>query len=106
MDTPKILTRKEAIDVVRRYKEMIRPRFEKEPVVVLYGSYAKGSATPWSDLDVAVIVPKVNDNEWLVQSSRLVHDGHEVNDLIEPVLMEEHEDSILYNDVMRTGITV
>lgn len=100
------MTRKEAIEVVRRYKEMISPRFEKEPVVILYGSYAKGHATPMSDIDVAVILPKVNDDEWLVQSTRLVHDGHEINDLIEPVLMEEHEDSILYNDVLRTGIAV
>jgi hypothetical protein len=29
-----------------------------------------------------------------------------VNTLIEPVLMEDNEDSMLYREVMRTGITV
>lgn len=72
----------------------------------MYGSYAKGYATPLSDIDVAVIVPKIDEGKWLDWSKRLVHDGHEVNDLIEPVLMEEHEDSILYDDVMRTGVAV
>lgn len=72
----------------------------------MYGSYAKGYATPLSDIDVAVIVPKIDEGKWLDWSQSLVHDGHEVNDLIEPVLMEENEDSILYDDVMRTGIVV
>lgn len=72
----------------------------------MYGSYAKGYATPLSDIDVAVIVPKVEEGKWLDWSQGLVHDGHEVNDLIEPVLLEEYEDSILYDDVMRTGIAV
>lgn len=106
MDTPKVLTRNEAIDVVKHYKKVITPRFEQEPRVILYGSYAKGNANPWSDIDVAVIIPKIKDEEWLLQSTRLVHDGHEVNDLIEPILMEEHDDSILYNDVMKTGIAI
>ena len=74
--------------------------------VILYGSYAKGSANPWSDIDVAVIIPKVNDDDWLQQSVGLVRDGHALTSLIEPVLMEDHEDSILYDDVMQTGIAV
>jgi len=72
----------------------------------MYGSYAKGYANPLSDIDVAVIVPKIEDGKWLDWSQRLVHDGHEVNDLIEPVLLEEQEGSILYDDVMRTGVSV
>jgi len=72
----------------------------------MYGSYAKGNPNPWSDIDVAVIIPRVNDEEWLQQSTDLVHDGRRVSSLIEPVLMEDHEDSILYDDVMRTGIAV
>lgn len=58
------------------------------------------------DIDVAVIIPKVNDDEWLKQSTALVRDGRQVTSLIEPVLMEDHEDSILFNDVMHTGVAV
>ena len=106
MDTPRILSRDEAIQFVRRYKQVIAPRFNGQVKVMMYGSYAKGCPTPWSDIDVAVIIPKVNDEEWLKQSTALVRDGRQVTSLIEPVLMEEHEDSILYDDVMHTGVTV
>ena len=72
----------------------------------MYGSYAKGYPNPWSDIDVAVIIPKINDEQWMQQSIDLVHDGRTVTSLIEPVLMEDNEDSILYEDVMRTGVAV
>jgi predicted nucleotidyltransferase len=100
------LTRDEALDTVRRYKQVIAPRFNGQVKVVMYGSYAKGTPNPWSDIDVAVIIPKVNDDEWLKQSTALVRDGRKVTSLIEPVLMEDHEDSILYNDVVHTGVAV
>lgn len=74
--------------------------------MMMYGSYAKGNPNPWSDIDVAVIVPHINDEDWLQQSAELVSDGRTVNSLIEPVLMEDHEDSILYDDVMLTGVVV
>ena len=35
---------------------MIAPRYNTEPMVIMYGSYAKGYANPDSDIDVAVIV--------------------------------------------------
>ena len=106
MDTPRILSRDEAIDIVRQYKQVISLHYKTVPKVFMYGSYAKGSPNPWSDIDVAVIVPKIDEGKWLDWSQRLVHDGHNVNDLIEPVLLEEHEKSILYDDVIRTGVAV
>ena len=106
MDTPRVLSREEVLQLVRLYKQTIAPRFADGLKVMLYGSYAKGNANQWSDIDVAVIVPKVDDNEWLQQSVSLVSDGRKVTSLIEPVLMQDHEDSLLYDDVMRTGIAV
>lgn len=106
MDTPRVLSRNEALQFVRDYKQVISPRFGGRMKVMMYGSYAKGSPNPWSDIDVAVIIPRVSDEEWLQQSTALVQDGRKVSSLIEPVLMEDHEDSILYDDVMRTGIAV
>ena len=106
MATPRILSRDEAIRIVRDYKQVIAPRFNNKLKVMLYGSYAKGSPHAWSDIDVAVIVPKISNDQWLAQSAELVHESHQMNSLIEPVLMEDNEDSILYSDVMRTGIAV
>lgn len=104
MDTPKVLTLDEALALVKRYKQVIASRFTKEPLVYLFGSYSKGTANPWSDIDVAVIVPTLEGEDWLELSADLWHDVDKVSLLIEPVLMSEEEDTILYRDVMRTGI--
>lgn len=107
MDTPKTLTREEAIGLVRDYKRVIAPRFNTEPKVYLYGSYSKGYPNPWSDIDVAVIVPKI-EGDWLEKSADLAGDVRKVSVLIEPILMEEPNGSYspLYEDIIRTGIAV
>ena len=100
------LTQQQALDVVRKYKRIIRSRYQTEPRVMMYGSYARGHDTPDSDIDVAVIVPEPEIvNHW-EQWADLWGDVRKVSVLIEPVLMEEHEDSTLYREVMRTGIAV
>ena len=106
MDTPRILRKDEALNIVRRYKEVIAPRFSPEMKVMMFGSYAKGHPHEWSDIDVAVIVPKVAPSEWLETSTSLCHDIHKVNVLIEPILLESGEDSPIYREVMRTGVAV
>ena len=106
MDKRQTLTREEALALVRRYKEVISPRFAVEPKVMMFGSYSKGYANPDSDIDVAVIVPQSEiTNPW-EQWADLAGDVFKVSTLIEPVLMEDNEDSMLYREVMRTGITV
>lgn len=57
MDKRQTLTREEALALVRRYKEVISPRFAVKSKVMMFGSYSKGYANPDSDIDVAVIVP-------------------------------------------------
>lgn len=106
MDRTKTLSRDEAIGIVREFKQVIRPRYQSEPKVYLYGSYAKGHPTTDSDIDVAVIVPeKEIFNRW-EQSADLWGDIRKVSVLIEPVLLEDCEDSMLYREVMRTGFAV
>ena len=105
MDKRKTLTREEALALVRRYKQVIAPRFDLEPKVMMFGSYSKGYANPDSDIDVAVIVPTYG-NRKLEISKLLWHDVDQVSFLIEPVLMAEDRWSPLYDDVMRTGINV
>jgi len=85
---------------------VIRTRYRTEPRVVMYGSYAKGYANPDSDIDVAVILPGSDITDRWEQSADLWSDIRKVSVLIEPVLMEENEDSMLYREVMRTGVTI
>jgi len=105
MDKRKTLTRDEALGLVRRYKQVIRPHFDQEPRVLMFGSYSKGYANPDSDIDVAVIVPTYG-NRKLEISKLLWHDVRDISFLIEPVLMAEDRWSPLYDDVMRTGVPV
>ena len=105
MDKRQTLTRDEALALVRRYKEVIRPRFALEPKVMMFGSYSKGYATPDSDIDVAVIVPTYGGSKFEI-TKNLWRDVRNVSFLIEPVLMAEDRWSPLYDDVMRTGVPV
>ena len=99
------MDKEQALNLVRRYKQVILPRFGDDTKVYMFGSYSKGYARPESDIDVAVIVPSFGDN-WWVWTKGLWHDVRQVSSLIEPVLMEENSHSPLYDDVMRTGVLV
>ena len=105
MDTPKVLTQAEAIDIVNEYKQVIAPLFDGKVKVYLYGSYSKGNPNPWSDIDVAVIIPTL-EGDWLKLTMALNRNVRKVNLRIEPILMMEDQWSPLYDDVMLTGIAV
>lgn len=94
----------EALKLTREYKKAISEKFG-EAKVYLYGSYNRGNARKESDIDVAVIVPRLN-GDWLSLSSYLWHKVDDVSLLIEPVLMDESNPSPLYEDVIRTGTYV
>ena len=106
MDTPKVLRKDEAIELVRRYKEVISSRFDGDFTVMMFGSYSKGNANPWSDIDVAVIVPKIDSNNRFDTSVALGMDVDKVSLLIEPILLEKDEDSPIFREVIRSGIAV
>lgn len=105
MDNGRTLSRDEALELVRRYKQVLMARFQEEPKVLMFGSYSKGCANPDSDIDVAVIVPTYGDKKFEI-ATLLWHDVRQVSFLIEPVLMAEDRWSPLYDDVMLTGIAV
>lgn len=101
-----ILPKEFALELVRRYKELIAPRFDPEMKVMMFGSYAKGCPNEWSDIDVAVIVPKINEDSFWDTAVSLNRDVDKVSLYIEPILLESGEDSPIYREVMRTGVAV
>lgn len=103
MDKKNVLSRDEALELVKEYKRVISPRFKEEPRVMMYGSYSKGHATPESDIDVAVIVPSYGDDKYEIGKT-LWKDTRKVSFLIEPVLIADDRKSPLYEEVIRTGI--
>ena len=101
-----ILPKEFALELVRRYKEIIAPRFDPAMKVMMFGSYAKDCPNEWSDIDVAVIVPQIKEGTWWDISSSLCRDVDKVSLYIEPILLESGEDSPIYREVMRTGVAV
>ncbi len=101
-----ILPKEFALELVRRYKEVIAPRFDPAMKVMMFGSYAKDCPNEWSDIDVAVIVPKIEEGTWWDTSASLNHDVDKVSLYIEPILLESGEDTPIYREVMRTGVAV
>ena len=101
-----ILPKEFALELVRRYKEVIAPRFDPAMKVMMFGSYAKGCPNEWSDIDVAVIVPKVDKTQWWNTAVSLGRAKRDISCYIEPILLENDEDSPIYREVMRTGVAV
>lgn len=98
------MDKSEAINIVKRYKDAISEQY-KPVAVYLYGSYSKGTQREDSDIDVAVVINKMQ-GDWFSNVPGLWKAGRQVNSLIEPVLIEESNPSPLYEDVLRNGIAV
>ncbi len=101
-----VLSKDFALELVRRYKEVIAPSFDPAMKVMMFGSYAKGHPHEWSDIDVAVIVPKVDKDKWWDTAVSLGRATRDISCYIEPILLENGEDSPIYREVMRTGVAV
>lgn len=94
----------DAIETVRKYKERVLSQFGPA-TVYLFGSCSRDAAGPNSDIDVAVVVPAVND-DYLTASSKLWSLTWDVSTLIEPVLIDQRYPSPLYEEVLLTGVLV
>ena len=74
------MDKEQVIEIVREYKKAIAKQISNAKVY-LYGSYSKGTARPESDIDVAVVVPAVQD-DWLDISTTFWLLAPQVNYLI------------------------
>ena len=92
----------EATEAVKRFIDSIRDSYKPLPVV-LYGSYARGTQTPSSYIDVAVIVDHV-EGDFLDQEAGLYRARRDIDDRIAPILLEAADDSSGFvSTVMSTG---
>lgn len=99
-----IMDKEQVIEIVKEYKKAVLKQISNAKVY-LYGSYSKGTARPESDIDVAIVVPAIQD-DWLDVSTTLWLLAPQINYLIEPVLIDQRFPSPLYDDVLRTGIAI
>lgn len=72
--------------------------------IVLFGSFATGDHTKNSDIDIAVIVNKI-DGDFLLISKQLNRFTRNIDSRIEPVLIQNDEDrSGFLTTILETGI--
>jgi uncharacterized protein len=94
---------------VRDYSRMLTQRGVPVTKLVLFGSYAKGTEKPTSDIDVAVIAPTFGHDLVSEMRDLLVH-AWSVNSRIEPYPLSveeyEHGFSPITNEIRKHGIEV
>ena len=85
------MDKEQAINLAKRYKEMVA---EKLPLkaLYLYGSYSKGNYRADSDIDIAVIVERLDD-DYFKDTPLLWKLRRKISNLIEPVLLTEDMDN-------------
>ena len=99
MDQEKVL------NIAREYAAAVR-KVVAATAIFLYGSYAKGTATKDSDIDIAVVVDKI-PGDYLNTMTTLWRLTRSVNHDIEPVLLTASDDeSGFLSTVQKTGIAV
>ena len=98
------MDKRQVVNIARQYKQAVVNAIGPAKVY-LFGSYSKDCARPDSDIDIAVIVPRVK-GDYLSTAASLWRITMDVNTLIEPVLIEEVHPSPLYEDILQTGIAV
>lgn len=103
--TPTALTRAQALRIVRRFIKDVLPdetwfRQTKHAVkaVILYGSTAKGTNRPDSDIDLLIFMPLTLEEQYTQGEYFYRYDGKEVNIVIRSIerlrrIAEEHTDT-------------
>lgn len=90
------------IERVKQYSDIVRRNFNVRKVV-LYGSYAKGTAREdFSDIDVAVILDKIDD-DILASEARLFRLRRNIDVRIEPILLDEEDKTGFLDEILKTG---
>lgn len=92
----------EIIDKTKKYSELVAGYINPK-LIVLYGSYAKGSANEDSDIDIAVICDIIGD-DFIEKSQQLFKLRRGIDSRIEPVLIEQGNDrSGFCEEILKTG---
>ncbi len=95
----------EIIKKLKRYKKLLAQQMQFSELI-LFGSYAKGTAREDSDVDVAVVVDEFK-GDFFSTRPLLWKIRRQVDDRIEPVLFEKkHDDSGFLSEIMKNGIII
>ncbi len=99
------MDKREAINIVRAYRHLLKDHFRFENVY-LFGSYAKGTNREDSDIDVAIIVDRV-EGDYFSVNPLLWKLRRQIDDRIEPILVErDFDDADFLGEIQKYGIEI
>lgn len=96
----------QAIAVTERFAERVR-EFVPESRVYIFGSHAKGTQRPSSDIDIAVLVEHFPEKEecWEI-NHKMAYLCEEFEELVEPHYVSMDDVTGFVNTILATGIEV
>lgn len=99
------MDKSEAINIVEAYSCLLKEHFEFENMY-LFGSYARGTNREDSDIDVAVIVDRV-EGDYFSINPLLWKLRRQIDDRIEPILIERDFDKADFlGEIKKYGIKI
>jgi len=97
--------KKQVIELVKRYSEVIQNVFSVKKVV-LYSSYSRGDQKEWSDINVAVFLNERKE-DILTAESKPHKLRRDIDSRVEPVILDEEKDqSGFAKEVLKSGIII
>ena len=98
------MDQRKVINIAKLYSEKVRNFFNIGIYqIILFGSYAKNNATVDSDIDIAIVVEKFND-DYLSIITNLYKLTRNIDDRIEPLLFLKNNDkSGFLNQIQTEG---
>ena len=95
----------EIVNQVHAYAKRVAERYHPK-LIVVYGSYARGTATKDSDIDIAVACDFCSDN-YLEDAAELFKLRRDIDLRIEPIFVEpDNVANSFYDEILRTGKVV
>lgn len=89
------------LERVKQYTEVVIKNFPVR-MIILYGSYAKGTEWEYSD-NVAIIVDRIEE-DILTTEAKLYSLRNDIDDRIQPILLEKGADkSGFLEEILKTG---
>lgn len=99
------MDKREAISKVKQYSLLLKEHLNFEKIY-LFGSYAKNTNKEDSDIDVAIVVNKI-EGDYFSINPLLWKLRRQVDDRIEPILIEkEFDDAGFLSEIQKYGIDI
>ena len=97
----------EAKKIVEKYADKLKDNKISFSGLYLFGSFVKGEARKWSDIDVAIFSKRKETDDFIIELGRIIR---EVDLRIEPHIFSEKDlktiSTPFVEEILRTGIKV